>query len=238
MQIITISRRWLRVAAMFSIAAVALNFLTLQYLAVGLIDEADLNLLATRKIIIDPGHGGIDDGASGNGIVEKEVNLAIALKIRDVLSSHGANVQLTREGDIDYYTKGKGGKRNDLLRRIEMINASGAEVFISVHVNSIRGTVRPGAQVFYSPKLPESKKIAEALQQALKEFPPGNKRLPQEDKDILVLNAPSVPGILLEAGFLSNSKEAINLRDASYQQKMAEMIAKGLAYHFSQNVGR
>lgn len=238
MRIIAVRQRSLRIIAMFSIAVVVLNLLTLRYLVSDSIETVNLAALEGKKIIIDPGHGGIDDGASGNGVVEKAVNLAIALKLRDILQTHNATAVLTREEDVDYYTKGKGGKRTDLLRRVELINASEAEVFISIHVNSIKGSVRPGAQVFYGPKFAQSKALAEVMQQAMKHFPPGNKRQVKQDKDIIVLNAPTMPGILIEAGFLSDSREAALLLDDVYQQKLAEYIAKGLAYHFSQNVGR
>ncbi len=238
MRIITIRNRWLRVATMFSIAVVVLNLLTLRYLVVDSLNAVNMTVLEGRKIIIDPGHGGIDRGASGNGIIEKEVNLALGIKLRDVLKNYGVLVMMTREDDVDYYTKGKSGKRNDLLHRVDMINQSEAEIFISLHVDSIKGNTRPGAQVFYGTKWEESKQLAETMQQALKDFPPGNKRQTRQDKDIIVLNAPNIPGILIEAGFLSDSVEAVKLRDSTYQQKMAEAIARALAYHFSQNVGR
>ncbi len=238
MRIIAVRQRSLRIIAMCSIAVVVLNLLTLRYLVSDSIETVNLAVLEAKTVIIDPGHGGIDDGASGNGVVEKTVNLAIALKLRDILQANNVNVVLTRDTDIDYYTRGKGGKRTDLLRRVELINASGAEVFISIHVNSIKGAVRPGAQVFYGPKFAQSKALAEVMQQAMKHFPPGNKRQVKQDKDIIVLNAPTMPGILIEAGFLSDTKEAALLLDDTYQQKLAEYIAKGLAYHFSQNVGR
>lgn len=238
MRIIAVRQRSLRLIAMCSIAVFVLNLLTLRYLVSDSIETVNLAVLAGKTISIDPGHGGIDDGASGNGVVEKTVNLAIALKLKDILQAHDATAVLTRDADIDYYTRGKGGKRTDLQRRVELINASGAEVFVSIHVNSIKGVVRPGAQVFYGPKFAQSKALAEVMQQAMKHFPPGNKRQVKQDKDILVLNAPTMPGILIEAGFLSDAKEAVLLLDDAYQQKLAEYIAKGLAYHFSQNVGR
>ncbi|SDF51302.1 N-acetylmuramoyl-L-alanine amidase [Sporolituus thermophilus] len=232
-------RRRLLLAAMFSIAVVVLNLLTIRYLVAEDWEKVNLGALAGHKIAVDPGHGGIDDGASGNGVVEKEVTLAISLKLADILRRHGAEVVLTRDSDTDYYTRGKGGKRNDLLTRVEMINSSGAEVFISIHVNSIRGSAAwAGAQVFYSPNLEANKPLAELVQRALKNFPPGNKRQAKQDKEILILNQTNIPGVLVETGFLSNPGEAARLVDAAYQQKLAEYIAKALAHHFSQNVGR
>ena len=234
-----ISLRRLKLVMAIGIAVLAMNVITLQYFATGAADDpVDMTVLQGHHIAIDPGHGGIDDGASGNGITEKEINLAISLKLADILRSSGAQVTLTRENDIDYYTKGKGGKRNDLLKRVGIINESGAELFISIHVNSIRGGSLFGAQVFYGGKYPSSKVLAETMQQQLRGFPPGNKRQAKQDMDIIVLNASDIPGVLVETGFLSNRNEAQKLLDTAYQQKMAEHIAKALAYHLNQNVAR
>lgn len=237
MRIFAIRQRSLRIAAVCSIAVVVLNLLTLRYLVSDSLETVNMALLEGRTIAIDPGHGGIDGGASGNGIMEKDLNLAIARALQDVLAAHGAKPFLTRDSDTDYYTKGKGGKRNDLVKRVELINDSGAEVFVSIHLNSFKGAnIKPGAQVFYGTKFAESKGLAEIVQQALMNFPSGNKRQAKQDKDIIVLNGPNIPGILVEAGFLSDSNEAARLADPAYQQKLAEYIARGLAYYFSQKV--
>jgi N-acetylmuramoyl-L-alanine amidase len=238
MRILVVPRRRLVSAVVFSIAVVVLNLLTLRYLVLDDIENANMSVLAGKTIAIDAGHGGIDDGAKWNGIDEKNINLAIAVKLAEILAANGATTVLTREGDIDYYTKGKGGKRNDLLKRAEIINSSGANVFVSIHCNAIKGSNWSGAQVFYHPKDEENKKLAETMQHALKNFPPGNKRQIKQDSDIIVLKSVSVPGILVEAGFISNPDEAVRLNSDAYQQKLAEYIAKALAYHFSQNVGR
>lgn len=238
MRILSLRRRNLQRAALFSIAVVALNLVALRYLVLDDIDDTSLALLSGYVIALDPGHGGIDGGASSNGVTEKEITMAIAEKLAVILQENGAQVFLTRDSDVDYYTPGKGGKRQDLMKRVEMIEASGAQVYVSIHCNAIRTPGLSGAQVFYSPKLEENKMLAEVMQRALKKFPPGNKRQAKQDLHILVLNAMNKPGILVEAGYLTNKKEAGLLADSTYQQKLAEQIAKGLAYHFSQNVGR
>lgn len=237
MRVIFVKLRWMGVVATFSIAAIVLNLLTLQHLELDRLESADMTKLQGKVIMIDAGHGGIDDGASGNGIIEKELNLTIALKLRDTLVGYGAQVVMIRDTDVDFYTKGKGGKRNDLMKRVEMINTSGADLFLSIHVDSIKAAVRPGAQVLYGVRNEESKKLAEALQLALKDCPPGNKRPAKEDKVIIVLNDSTIPGVLVETGFLSEKAEAANLRNPIYQDKMAQRLAKGLAYHFTYNVG-
>ena len=238
MRILLIRKHGLQILVMFSIAVVVLNFLSIHYLAKEEIQDVDMSMLAGHNIVIDPGHGGIDGGASSNNVIEKEITLAISKKLADVLQSYGGKVTFTRDSDIDYYTRGKGGKRKDLLTRIEIMENSGAEIFISVHCNAYRAINLSGAQVFYSPKFPQNKILAERLQQALKEFPPGNKRQAKEDLHILLLNDTKIPGVLIETGYVTNQQEARLLADDDYQMKLVEQIAKGLAYHFSQNVAR
>ena len=236
MKIIFFRRHSLQRVVMLSIAMVVLNFLSLQYLAQEDIESADMSILAGHRIIIDPGHGGIDSGASANNVIEKRITFDISNKLGNILQESGAIVTFTRDGDIDYYTKGKGGKRNDLLQRIKIIEESGAEIFISIHCNAFRGANLSGAQVFYSPNFAENKQLAERLQQALKNFPPNNKRQAKEDLHILVLNGTTIPGVLVETGYITNQEEALLLVDDQYQQKLAEQMGKGLAYYFSKNV--
>ena len=238
MKLIYIRMHRLQMVAMFSIAVVVLNFLSIRYLAKEDMENVDMSMLAGHSIVIDPGHGGIDSGASRNNVIEKEITLAISNKLADVLQSHGANVIFTRESDIDYYTRGKGGKRKDLVTRIEMMETSGAELFISVHCNAYRDASLSGGQVFYSPKFAQNKLLAERIQQVLMELSPGNKRQAKEDKHILILNGNKIPGVLIETGYLTNPKEATLLSDNDYQRKLVEQIAKALAYHFSPNVVR
>lgn len=238
MRILTVRRQRVVSAVIFSIAVVVLNLLTLRYLVLADIENADLSVLNGKTIAIDAGHGGIDDGAKWHGIDEKNINLTIATKLAAVLTANGATTVLTREDDVDYYTRGKGGKRNDLLKRAEIIEKSGANLYLSIHCNAIKGANWSGAQVFYNPSKEENKQLAEILQQALKKFPPGNKRQVKQDSDIILLKSVTIPGVLIEAGFISNPTEAAQLNNEAYQQKLAEAIAKALAYHFSQNVER
>ncbi len=237
-RIVAVSRRILARVAMFSVAIIAINLLTLRYLVFDDIENADMSKLAGQVIAVDPGHGGIDGGANGNGLIEKNITLTVAQKLAGILEANGAKVLMTRTEDVDFYTRGKGGKRNDLLTRVDFINNSGANVFVSIHCNAIRDARLSGSQIFYHPGKEENRMIAETMQRALKNFPPGNRRQAKKDLDIIVLNATNIPGVLVEIGYLTNKREADMLADEAYQQNLAEHIAKALAYHFSQNVGR
>lgn len=239
MKILRVRFRNIKLLAVLVIAvAVVLNLVALNNTAAEDIETVDLGVLSGKVIAIDPGHGGIDSGAKYNGLLEKDITLAFSLKLGEVLKANGATVVFTRDSDIDYYTRGRGGKRNDLLKRVNIINNSGAAVFISIHTNAISGARWSGAEAYYNPKLPESKQLAETLQRVLQGFPPGNKRQVKQDSDILVLKDTAMAGALVEAGFLSNPREAAMLADAGYQQQLAEHIAKALAYHFRYNVAR
>jgi len=237
MRLVFIRKDRLQCIIMLSITVVVLNLLSMHYLANIDIEQIDLSLLSGHRIVLDAGHGGIDSGACANQVIEKEITLAIVLKLADILQNNGAIVAFTRETDLDYYTRGKGGKRNDLLKRIEIMENSTSEIFISVHCNAFRDAKFTGAQVFYNPKVMQNKIVAETLQRALKEFPEGNKRQAKEDLHILLLNSINhIPGVLIETGYLTNKQEATLLANDGYQQKLAEQIAKGLAYYFRQDV--
>jgi N-acetylmuramoyl-L-alanine amidase len=238
-RVIRLRWRSIKIIGIFGlVASLALGISVPDYFAVADVENADLKALAGRVVAIDPGHGGIDGGAKSGSIEEKNITLDLALKLGRVLEANGAKVIYTRTTDIDYYTRGRGGKRNDLLKRVAIINTSGAAVFISVHVNSIRGSRWSGAEVYYNPKVPENRRLAETIQQVMQFFPPGNKRQAKQDNDILVLKDTQVPGVLLEAGFLSNPQEAALLVDGVYQQRLAEHVARALAYYFSHDVAR
>ena len=134
-----------------------------------------------KVILIDPGHGGFDGGASSkNGTVEKDINLAISLKLKSDLESEGYTVKLTREIDEGLYEKGKTikeKKREDLNNRRSMKKDISCDVFISIHQNMFPQAKCFGAQTWYATN-EKSQKLADSIQNALKEtIPDGNKRV-------------------------------------------------------------
>ncbi|HMM19641.1 MAG TPA: N-acetylmuramoyl-L-alanine amidase [Selenomonadales bacterium] len=239
MWVVRLRRRNLGIAAIIGVmATIIVNVLLPGQVALDDILASDPAVLAGKTIALDPGHGGIDGGARSGGLQEKDITLSLALKLADELRRHGATVVFTRDSDIDYYTRGKGGKRNDLIKRVALINASGAALFLSIHTNAIKGAQWFGAETYYNPRSETNKQLAEVMQKALADFPPGNKRQARQDSDILVLKDTTIPGVLIEAGFISNPKEAALLADPAYQQKMAQYITQALAYHFGHHVAR
>ena len=182
-------------------------------------------------IVIDAGHGGNDPGkVSSEGIKEKDINLSIALKLKEELEKRGARVILTRDCDkclADEGTTNK--KKSDMINRMEIVNNSKATLLISIHQNSYSDVNVKGAQVFYYGGSGESKKIAESIQKMVKkEVDVDNNRVAKADNNYYILRKSVCPAVIVECGFLSNPEEAGKLTDEEYQQRMASAIAKAV----------
>jgi N-acetylmuramoyl-L-alanine amidase CwlD len=187
--------------------------------------------LSGMVIAIDPGHGGIDGGAvSKDGIIEKNINLAIALVLRDYLQQVGAYVVMTREIDDDLADIIRGGRqRQDLERRVKRVNDSGADLLVSIHMNSVPSSRYRGAQTFYQPNVhPESRRLAEMIQTELIRQLQNTDRAIVPRDNIFLLNHAQMPAVLVEVGFLSHPEEAGLLATDSYQRKVAEAIYRGI----------
>lgn len=175
-------------------------------------------------IVIDPGHGGFDPGKIGiNNALEKDINLSIALKLRDLLEENGIKVIMTREEDVGLYDNNSSSKkRADLQKRVDIINSSGALFAVSIHQNSFTQESCRGAQVFYHSESKEGKKLAEIIQAQLKEtLADGNHRQAKADSSYYMLSKTTCPLVIVECGFLSNRSEADLLLDEEYQAKVA-----------------
>jgi len=182
-------------------------------------------------IVIDPGHGGRDPGKVGvNGALEKDINLAISLKLRDLLEENGINVIMTRTEDEGLYSESDSNKkRADLNKRIEIINSSNPLFAISIHQNSFTQESVKGAQVFYYSQSDQGKKLAVILQEQIKEYlKDGNHRKAKANTNYYMLKHTSCPLVIVECGYLSNQREAALLTDPEYQDKMARAIYLGI----------
>jgi len=178
-------------------------------------------------IIIDAGHGGIDGGAVGvNDIVEKEINLAIALKLKRLFNMTHAEVILTRETDMLLNDDGaRRRKASDLSNRVKIANKYPGAIFISIHMNKYPGERYKGMQIFFSQNNLDSANLADLLKKNNRSYlQPNNNREIKRGKDIYVLENIKNIGILVECGFLSNSEEAYLLTQDDYQNKLAKII--------------
>ena len=194
--------------------------------------------VTSNVIVIDPGHGREDGGAVGvTGIKEKDLNLKIALKLKEKLLNSGINVVMTRETDIMLCDKNqqKKRKRTDFDNRIKIAQNYNNAIFISIHMNYFEDNSQSGAQIFYSKNNPESKEIASILREELKNsLNPNNKRqIKPSGKEIYLLSNLKIPACLIECGFISNPTEEQLLMSDNYQEKIAETIKNGLLKYFS-----
>ncbi len=186
-------------------------------------------------IILDAGHGGIDGGAvSKDGTVEKDINLAITLKLRDLLSLSGYQVVLTRDTDRSIHSEGavsiRDIKRSDLQNRLELTNTFPNGIFVSIHQNYYTESKYSGAQFFYSPNHAGSQVLAETLQSLFREKlqPQNERQIKPAGKDLYLMTNIKIPAVLAECGFLSNVTEAALLTEEEYQQKIAFVLYEGL----------
>lgn len=186
---------------------------------------------AKITIVIDPGHGGRDPGKVGvNGALEKDINLDIALKLKEILEQNDINVIMTRTEDIGLYSESDSNKkRSDLNKRVEIINSSNALLAISIHQNSFSQESVKGAQVFYHGQSEEGKMLATTLQEQMKEsLKDGNHRKAKSVNNYYLLKHTKCPLVIVECGYLSNRTEAALLIDKEYQEKMALAIYQGI----------
>ena len=192
-------------------------------------------MLRSRPVvIIDPGHGGEDGGASGtDGTLEKELNLEVSLKLRDMLKAMGYRVIMTRETDAaihDGETTIRGRKRSDLGNRAEIIEKNPDALYVSIHMNTFSQARLSGTQVFYSGNNPASKVLAESIQGSIKKNiqPENNRGIKKASDDIYLLKTAKSTAVLVECGFLTNPGELELLKSDEYQCKLAFAIVNGL----------
>lgn len=200
------------------------------FVAVGFTQAFAMLPLSGKLIVIDVGHGGKDAGTSYQNVLEKDLNLAIAFKLKDELIKSGSDVIMTREGDYDLASPDASRrKKSDFDNRIKLINDSQADLYISVHINYLDDSSYSGAQVFYEGD--NNKTLATYLQEQLNiiSYPRSIKPMP----NIYMYQYLKIPGVLVECGFISNTFERKKLQDESYQQLLATTITKGVINYFT-----
>lgn len=179
-------------------------------------------------VVVDPGHGGVRPGAvypnaEGVDIIERDLTLAISLKLRDRLEEAGYNVVMTRETDIDV----------DLYERAEIANAVDADLFVSVHCNA-SGTVPTyqGIYTYYFPGSGRGEKLARTIQPPLCAITGAIDRGVSK-ANFVVLRETEMCAVLVETGFMSNVEELTRLCDPAYQEKVAWGIAEGVIQYLN-----
>ena len=184
--------------------------------------------------IIDPGHGGEDGGAvSESGVQESGINLAVSLRLREILRFTGQQTRMTREADVSICDEGlpsiRARKASDIRNRVTLVNETPGAVLVSIHQNSLPASPEThGAQAFWNTQT-GGEALAGAVQEVLNitintHRAKNPRQIPQT---IYLMNHVTAPAILVECGFLSNPAETALLGSPDYQTKLAAVIAAG-----------
>lgn len=191
--------------------------------------------LKGKIIYLDAGHGGPDPGAMYKDLKESEINLQITNKLKSELEKQGAIVYQTRIGDYDISKiNTKNHKKNDLENRAQLINDSDCDMYISIHLNSDTSTTWSGAQVFYTTKNKENKKIAQTIQEKMKNNLKSKREIKQL-KNMYLFDRIEKTGVLIEAGFISNSNDRYMLKKDEYQNKIAQVIVEAIIQYYKKH---
>lgn len=183
------------------------------------------------RIVIDPGHGGEDGGATGvAGTRESDLNLAVSLRLQALLRLFGHEPVMVRTTDTAVYSAGAGTisekKVSDIHNRVRLVNDTPGALLVSIHQNFFTQGQYSGAQVFYADDA-YSRELAQQMQAQLRaSLDPGNRREAKGAAGtVYLMNHIQTPGILVECGFLSNAAEEARLNTPAYQTRLAMTMA-------------
>lgn len=213
------------------ICLLAMVILAVKYGSVHMTGSGDARIKEIPVVVIDAGHGGTDPGKVGvDGSLEKDINLAIADRLKTYLQQDDVKVIMTRETDMGLYSETDSRKKMaDMKKRCEIIEESGADLVVSIHQNSYHEESVSGGQVFYYRDSSKGKALAAILQDRF-DYVLGeqNRRLPKANVNYYLLLHVKCPIVIVECGFLSNRREAALLNSGEYQDKLAYTIHMGI----------
>ncbi|MEZ5326033.1 MAG: N-acetylmuramoyl-L-alanine amidase [Verrucomicrobiales bacterium] len=173
---------------------------------------------AAFRVVLDPGHGGRDNGTHWAGIREKDLNLDVAKRVERILRNKGVSTYLTRRSD--YYLS--------LTTRATRANRYRDSIYISIHFNSAPARSATGIETFYASTT--GQRLGYQIQNRLVSRL-GTKNRGLKKRGFAVLRKTRGPAVLVECGFLSNSWERGRCKSPSYRQKVAQAIADGIVYY-------
>ncbi len=176
-----------------------------------------------KTIVLDAGHGGSQTGALYEGICEKDINLAVAKKVEAILLGYGYHVVMTRTGDTDV----------DLYKRADIANEADADIFVSIHSNAAENAPDfAGIYTYYYPSSRRGPQLAQAIQTPLCTLTGAIDR-GIDSADFVVLRETDMCAVLVEMGFMSNSRELQRLITPVYQDRLAAGIAEGIVTYLN-----
>ena len=175
-----------------------------------------------RKIMLDPGHGGEDIGYKGDylGLLEKDINLNLSLKLKEKLENLGADVYMTRERDENIIT----------VNRLEKANRIKPDFFISIHMDYFPRSSMKGVEMFHFRDDDESKALGLCIYEKLKREQVPVKSV--KEGNFYIFRGVSVSSLMIEAGYLSNKDEEIKFKDGEYVEKIIKGIANGILDYY------
>lgn len=181
-----------------------------------------------RTVVIDPGHGGTDPGAVKDGVYEKDINLDIASRLRQLLEMSGARVVMTRNDDCSV----------QLSDRSRMANEAAPDAIISIHCNSTTWDIFPsGTESYYFNTVPYSQELAALVHTCVvRELQLMDRKVRRGDYHMV--RETSAPAVLVEVGFMSNGVDLQKLRDPEFRQKAATGMFKGLSMYLGSDMFR
>jgi len=188
-------------------------------------------------IVVDAGHGGADPGKVGvNDVLEKDINLSVALLLAEKLESAGISIVLTRDTDVDLANGASNFKSADMRNRCALITEANPIFTISIHQNSYPSESVTGAQVFYYTQSAEGKALATMLQNSLiANVDPSNKRQPKANDTYYLLKKTPTPTVIVECGFLTSPSESALLVTPEYQENLVDAIYLGIWEYLEAN---
>ena len=190
--------------------------------------------LLGKLIVIDPGHGGVDNGASHGSVSEDTINLEISLKLRAELEKNGASVILIRDDDYDLSKPNAlYRKKSDFDNRIKLINNSKADMYLSIHLNYYSNSKYYGPQIFYTNNFEENEVLAKYIQSELNKNLNTKRDIKKNSNTNYLYPKLNIKGVLIECGFLSNHQERLNLQDQTYQNKLAKVIVLAIINYYN-----
>lgn len=204
--------------------------------------QVSQNVAENKKIrvIIDPGHGGVDCGAvAGDSTLEKDINLQIALILNDLLKMSGAETIMTRCEDISIHDESartiRAKKVSDIHNRFEILKNNPDYLFVSIHQNTFSDSKYSGAQLFYSPNSAESVDLARCIQNSFSQYlqKDNEREIKKCSTDVFLIYHAESTAVLCECGFLSNKNELENLKNKESQKQVAFCIYNGILNYYS-----
>lgn len=194
-------------------------------------NEKEVSSSFSKIILIDPGHGGKDNGASVDDVLEDDINLSISLYLYKLLIEQGFVVFITRTGDYDLSKlNASNHKTQDLNNRVKMINDNKVDLFVSLHLNIYLDASVSGAQVFFQKSNEQSEQYAKIVQTEINKL--YEKQRKEKVGEFYLLENSKQPGVLIEMGFLSSFSDRNNLVKADFQRQIADSIYRSIKIFF------